>query len=213
MKKTAAVIGATGLVGHFLVDQLLADDRYEKVVVYARSKPNKEHSKLEWKVGDLLKDSTFGQGIEAQDVFCAIGTTRAKTSDLASYKNIDYGIPLRTAEMGLKGKMQCYLVVSSMGADATSGVFYTRTKGQMENALQKMAIPKLHIFRPSFILGPREEFRLGEAVGKFLIKALRPIVPKKYRGVQASSIASAMLKAANSLDAPTIVESAEIDNF
>jgi uncharacterized protein YbjT (DUF2867 family) len=213
MKKTAAVVGATGLIGRFLVDELLADNRYEKVVVYARSSAKREHPKLEWQVGDLFNDSTFGQGIDAHDIFCAIGTTRAKTSDLATYKNIDLGIPVRTAEMGLKGQMTTYSVVSSIGANADSGAFYTRIKGQMEKALLKMPIPNLYIFRPSFILGPREEFRFGEEVAKFFAKALKPVIPKKYRGIEAEVIAKAMIKAANSLDAPQILESHEIEKF
>jgi len=210
MSKSAAIVGATGLVGSFLLEQLLADERYEKVWVYARSESTREHEKLQWITGDLTKDSTFGTGISAEDVFCAIGTTQAKAPDLTHYKNVDYGIPLRTATYGLKGQMKRMLVVSALGANAKSKMFYPRIKGQMEEALQTMAIPQLHIFRPSFILGPRQEFRLGENIGKFLVIALKPLVPKKYRGLEAEHIAMAMIKAANEPGHSVVLETQDI---
>jgi uncharacterized protein YbjT (DUF2867 family) len=210
MTKSAALIGATGLVGQNLLSQLLQDKRYQKVWVYARSEPDNKHPKLVWKQGDLLSEALFEAGIPAEDVFCAIGTTRAKTPDLEKYRAIDYGIPVRAAQMGLKGKMRSFLVVSSLGANAQSSFFYPRLKGEMEQALLAMQIPKLHLFRPSFILGERKETRWGENIGKALFAFLAPIIPSRYRGLSAEKIAKAMVCAANQSSAPQVLETKAI---
>lgn len=210
MNKTAAILGATGLVGNEILKRLLADDRYAKVIVYSRRELELSHAKLKVIVGDLTDEKTFAPAIEADEIFCAIGTTQAKTPDLASYKNIDYGIPVSAANYGIKGGLKRFLVVSSLGAKASSKMFYPRIKGMMEESLLKKAIPQLYIFRPSFILGDRDERRIGEGIAKFLVKALRPIIPRNYRGVEASEIAQAMINAANSKRSETIIQSKEI---
>ena len=102
------------------------------------------------------------------------------------------------------------LVVSSLGAKASSKMFYPRIKGMMEDSLRKKAIPQLYIFRPSFILGDRNERRIGEGIAKFFVKALRPIIPRNYRGVEASEIAQAMINTANGQRSETIIQSKEI---
>ncbi|MDZ7846387.1 MAG: hypothetical protein U5L96_06285 [Owenweeksia sp.] len=102
MNKKAAILGASGLVGAELLKKLLAEDSYQEVVAYVRTPLEVEHPKLTEKVGDLLED-TFFDGLAADDVFCCIGTTQAKTPDLSTYKNVDYGIPVRAARAGLRG--------------------------------------------------------------------------------------------------------------
>ncbi len=210
MNKTAVVIGATGLIGAQLLEKLLRDERYQDVWVLARRSTGIEHPKLKEKIGDLLDDAFWKFEIAVDDVFCCIGTTQAKTSDMQLYKSIDYGVPLQVAHWGLKNGMQKYLVISSMGANKKSRIFYSRIKGQMEDALRKMAIPRLYLLRPSLLLGNRNEFRMGEALGKFFTRVFSPLIPAKYKGIQAETVASAMINLANSTADSVVYESDEL---
>lgn len=192
------------------MDILLKEDIYDEILVLGRSSTGRSHPKLKEKLGDLLDDDFFKEPLECNHIFCCIGTTQSKTSDLAIYKHIDYGIPVHAATAGLKGGMQKFLVVSSLGANPKSKMFYSRTKGQMEEALRKMSIPRLHIFRPSLLLGDRDETRIGEMAGIFINKVLGWAFPAKYRGISAEKVAQAMLAVANSISDKEVYESDEI---
>lgn len=210
-QKTAALIGATGLVGKSLLKQLVADPSYHKILVYQRSeKKLLADDKVDWHIGDLVSGAVFGEQIPCDDLYCAIGTTQAKTPDKAKYRAIDLGIPVAAAEKALKGGLKGMAVVSSMGADPNSRVHYPKVKGLMEQQLQKMAIPRLKIIRPSFILGAREEFRPLEKVAKGVVKLLAPVMPRSYRGVEASDIAKAMRAVLNKPHADTVISSDQI---
>ncbi len=209
-KKRAVVIGATGLVGSELLPLLLNSDTYEQVFVLGRRSTGVSHPKLEERLGDLLAEDFFEQEIQAQDWFCCIGTTQAKTPDLTTYKQIDYGIPVRAAECGLKNEMQQFLVISSLGANANSKMFYSRVKGQMEEALKKMSLPQLRIFRPSLLMGKRNEKRFGERLALLMNSIFGFAIPKKYKGVEASKVARAMFKAAQEQNEQVLIESDQI---
>lgn len=210
MKRKACILGATGLVGSQLLNYLLEDDKYDEVLVYARRSTGVEHPKLREIVGDLLDEGFFNEPILAEDFFCCIGTTQSKTPDVSVYKQIDFGIPVHSAQAGIRGGMRKFLVVSSIGANANSRMFYPKVKGQMEDALKKMAIPRLHIFRPSMLLGDRNEFRFGESVGKALVKVFGVFIPSKYKGISASEVAQAMHRVAVSDVGKLVYESDEI---
>jgi len=210
MNRKAVLIGATGLVGTHLLNYLLQSYLYSEITIYTRKSTGLKNPKLSEIVGDLLDDKLFGDKIEADDIFCCIGTTQSKTPDLATYKNIDLGIPVRVAQLGVKGGMNKFLVISAVGANDKSRMFYPRVKGQMEKALLKMNIPQLHIFRPSLILGKRDEFRLGERLGIFFYKVFGFLVPAKYKGIEANTIALAMLKVAEGDYTQKIFQSNEI---
>lgn len=209
MNKKAAILGATGLIGSELLPLLLEDENYDEVWVYTRKPLKSDHPKLKQIIGDLLEEGAF-DGLAVEDVFCCIGTTQAKTPDLSDYKNIDYGIPLRAAKAGVKGGMHQFLVVSSLGANAESKTFYLKVKGQMEQGLRKMAIPKLYIFRPSLLLGKREEFRMMERIGQVAVNLFRWAIPAKYKGIKAARVARAMHEVANSLSEQVVYESDDI---
>lgn len=197
------------MVGNALLRLLLQSNRYEAVHYYGRRRIEDDHPRLHQHLGDLLEEDAL-QNIEADDIFCCIGTTQGKTPDLSTYKNIDYGIPLRAARAGLKGGMQQFLVLSSMGASSNSRSFYLKVKGQMEEALQKMAIPRLYILRPALLLGKREEFRLGERLAALVLKNLSWLLPRRYRAIAAETVARAMYQLAQQQYEPGILSSDEI---
>ena len=137
--------------------------------------------------------------LKADDVFCALGTTIAKAGSQAAFRKVDYEIPLQIAELALHNGATQFILVSSLGADATSSFFYSKVKGELETALQKMKFDSLLIFRPSILLGDRNEQRLGEEVGKFFAEKLTFLFAgplKKYKGTPANLLAKTMVNVA-----------------
>jgi len=209
--KKAIIIGASGLVGSHLVDLLLADTRYEKIVSLVRKKSTKSHSKLEEYCCDFSNLPTSEKYFEhMQELFICIGTTQQETPDKQQYFAIDYGIPTESASIALRMGIQTIVVISAMGADTNSRIFYNATKGKMEEYLQHLKIPRLIIVRPSLIAGVRPEKRLGEQIAKALFKALNLLIPKKYRAIEAKDIALAMLLLAHDTSNQTTWENDEL---
>lgn len=195
--RTALVIGATGLVGSHLVKVLAENKRYDKVKLLLRRPLGLKHPKIEECVFDF--DKPDESEVAADDIFCAIGTTLKKAGSKEKQQLIDCTYPLRIAEIGAKKGAKQFILVSSLGANARSSNFYLRTKGELEDSLRLLPYRSLIILRPSIILGKRTEFRLGERIGIALFGLMEPFMLgplRKYRGVQASSIARTMLATA-----------------
>jgi uncharacterized protein YbjT (DUF2867 family) len=132
------------------------------------------------------------------------------------YHQIDFGIPVEVAKLCKKNKIDTFLVVSAIGANAKSSIFYNRTKGEMEQAVLEQNIPNTYILRPSLILGKRNETRFAERIASFLFKLVNPLFfgkYKKYRAIEASAIAKSMIKLANEKPKIKILESNEIYNW
>lgn len=210
-KKIAAISGASGLVGQELVKLLLDDPDYKEVISFSRKPLGIKSSKLTEFVGDLLVDGFFEPLLHADDVYCCVGTTRKKTPDLGEYRSIDYGIPVRMAQMGMKGScLQRFIVISAMGANAEAKMFYPRIKGQMEMALKELNIPHLYILRPSVIDGSRKEIRTGEQLSIKVMNFFKALIPDKYKTIKAEKIALAMWRLSKHDIENTIVESDEV---
>lgn len=207
--KTAVIIGSSGLVGSHLCDQLLDSPHYSRVILFNRRPTEIKHSKLEEKIIDFDKPDL--KGLTADDVFCAIGTTIKKAGSKEAQHKIDCEYPSRLAAILKEQGAKQFLLVSSIGANAASANFYLRTKGELENNIKALGFETSIIIRPSFILGQRKEFRLGEKIGIVLMRILSPLMLgslKKYRGVNAEAIASKLLVCANSgLSKHLVVES------
>ncbi|MGK0406617.1 MAG: hypothetical protein ACJAZH_000432 [Roseivirga sp.] len=203
----AILLGASGLVGHFLLTELLNDSDYSKIEIFSRSPLGLNSPKVTEHIGDLLSEEFWPDYLEADAVFVCIGTTKAKTSDMETYKAIDFGIPLKAAALSKKGNVKHFSVVSSIGADAQSRNFYLKTKGQMEAAIADLDLPSFYFLRPSMILGPRQEKRFGENIGKIITSKLSFLFPAKYKGVEAADIAKAMWALSKGKKAPQIIES------
>jgi len=199
MSKKAIVLGATGLTGSIVVNKLLQDDRYDQVKVFLRRSLAIDHPKLSEYVVDLLKLEDYADDFTADEVYCCIGTTAKKTPDKELYRKIDFGIPVAASQLAKQNNINTFIVISALGANPKSGIFYNRTKGEMEQKVKEMDIPNTYILQPSFITGDRKENRLGEKIGIILFKALAVFLIgglRKYRAIEAKTIAQAMLNLA-----------------
>jgi uncharacterized protein YbjT (DUF2867 family) len=197
--RKALIVGATGLVGDFCLQALLNDPSYSEVIALVRRPILKTHRKLKTVVtrfGNLQVDLS---NVHADDVYCCLGTTIKKAGSQEAFKKIDLELVVTVADVMKNQGAEQFLVVSAMGANKDSKVFYNRTKGEMEAALQDLGYPCLRIIRPSLLLGPREEFRLGERIGVILTPLLKPFLRgslKRYRPVEAEKVAQFMVKVA-----------------
>ena len=211
--KTAIIIGATGLTGSLVLEQLLANSDYEKIKLFSRTSSGVNHPKVEEYIVDLMKLENSKSDFTADEVYCCIGTTKKKTPDQEKYKAIDFGIPAAAAKLCSENGIEVMAVVSAIGANPKSKIFYNRTKGEMEQDVLKEGIERTYILRPSFIGGSRQEKRAGEKVGIAVFKFLKPLFfggLKKYAIIDASVIASRMIQLANSNEPTRILESNEI---
>ena len=198
--KTAVVLGATGLVGQHLVQELLNDPFFTKVRILVRKPYNSSHPKLEVQVVNFDDDQDVSAKMCKGDViFCCVGTTRKKVAgDRTAYRKVDYDIPMNTARLGLQKGYSQYVLISAVGANAFAGNFYLQLKGSLEEDMMGFPYKSIQIFRPSFLLGKRGEFRLGERIGMVFMTALSVLMLgslTKYRPIQASKVAGAMIAA------------------
>lgn len=197
MKKNAVIIGSTGLIGSNLLQLLLNNDEYNHITALVRKPLLSKNKKLSYIETDF-KNLTAIENIIAGDVlFICVGSTMAKAGSKEAFLKIDYNIPVDIAHIAIKNGISSCIVVSSLGADPNSGNFYLQTKGKMEQAIEKLGFKSTIFMRPSLLFGARDEFRLGELIGKFVMKALGPLFIgnlKKYRGIESKTVALAMLK-------------------
>ena len=215
MGKTAIILGASGLTGQHLLTALIADKNYDSIKLFSRKKTENKSSKVIEIVGDLLALENF-KNFTADEVFVCIGTTAKKTPDKTMYKNIDIGIPAAAAKLAKENHIPTFIVVSAMGANAKSSVFYNKTKGEMEQAVLSEKIKHTYILRPSIIGGNRHENRPMEKIGIAIFKLLQPLMVgklKKYRIIEAENIAKAMIYLANKKPEIHIVESDKIQEL
>ncbi len=190
--KTAIILGATGLTGSHLLDMLLDDDAYEKVKVFTRTSTGKQHPKLEEILCDVLKLQQYEDRFIADEIFCCIGTTKAKTPDKKLYHAIDFGIPVVASILAEKNNVTTFSVISAIGAHKNSRIFYSRTKGEMEEAVLQSNIPNILIYRPSLIFGKRKEKRWVEGISLVFMKILQVFFIgklKNYKPIHAKDLA------------------------
>lgn len=204
--------GASGLVGGHCLRRLLATGLHEHVVAFVRGPLNVVHKRLEQRTIDyerLGRMSAFPRG---QDVFCCLGTTLKKAGSEAAFLKVDYEYVVRLAETSLRTGADHFYLVSAVGADPKSRVFYSRVKGEAEDSVAKLGFAGLHIFRPSFLVGHRPNKRLGEEFGiaaarLFSIALVGPA--RKYRPIKADTVACAMVYVARERPAGAHVYAAD----
>lgn len=196
-QQTAVILGATGLAGSHLLEQLLADNAFATVRVLVRKPINTQHPKLQVQIVDFNNYEDYRSKLGNGDcIFCCIGTTSAHVKgDKNEYRKIDFDIPVNAARFGKEAGFQHYLIVSAIGANSNSRIFYNRLKGEVEEVIATFGFQGLHIFRPSFILGNRKEQRPGESIFKRLFKTISFLLPSQLKPIEASAIATAMIAA------------------
>lgn len=214
MKKTAIILGASGLTGNLLLHKLIEDNRYESIKLFSRSKIEVQSNKVTQFIGNLLDLEQFKPDFTAHEVYCCIGTTAKKTPDKTVYKQIDYGIPVAGARLSKENNINTFLVVSALGANTKSSVFYNKTKGEMERDVLEQDIKNAFVLRPSLIGGNREETRTLEKIGLAVFKVIQPLFVgklKQYKITEPEDIAQAMINLANSTShAEVIISSNDI---
>lgn len=199
--------------GHCL-KALLESTAYEKVIVIARKNPGLTNAKLTVILSNFENLKSIAGQIKADDVFCAMGTTIAKAGSRSEFKRVDLEVPMRVAELAKQHGAKTFVLVSSLGADAGSGVFYSKTKGELENALMQLHFNALIILRPSILLGDRNEQRTGETIAKIAADKLAFLFSgplKKYKGTPADMLGALMVKLAQqNITGTKVVENNEI---
>jgi len=195
--KTITLIGATGLIGGHLLALLQENDQVKKIKVLARRPLDIANPKVQVIVIDFSDEMSFKSAITGSDsVFCAVGTTQKKVKgDKTAYRKVDFDIPVNAARFCSEKGCPHFLLVSSIGANSNSSNFYLKLKGEVEDAVQQMNIPSVSIFRPSMLLGKREEFRFGEIIAKALSVPFSFMTPSKFKPVNAFNVAKAMIAA------------------
>ncbi|AEE52900.1 oxidoreductase [Haliscomenobacter hydrossis] len=197
-QKTATLIGATGLIGSQILQQLLEDPDFSNIKVLVRRPLDLNHPKVKLILLDFADEVAYQAAIAGSDVvFCSVGTTLKQVNgDMVAYRKIDYDIPVNAARFCAATACPKFLLVSSIGADGQSRNFYLKLKGEVEEKVSSLGLPSVSIFRPSMLLGQRAEFRLGERIGQGLMLALAFMIPAQYKAIDVKTVAKAMIAVA-----------------
>ena len=194
--KRAVIAGASGLIGSELLKLLLANDDIAEVVALVRGPLSFENKKLKQVHVEFDTLDRFKDDVKGDVVYCCLGTTKRKTPDEEEYRKIDYKYPLELARIAATNNSGQFHLISALGANAASNVFYTKLKGELEQEIKRVGLRSLHIYQPSLLTGNRTEKRPLEKIAIILMTLVNPILLgpfKKYRSIPASLVARAML--------------------
>ncbi len=199
MTRTALVLGASGLVGGHLLELLLDDDAWHRVIAPGRRPLDTEHAKLEAPVVDFERLGDHRDLFAVDDVFCCLGTTIKKAGSQDAFRQVDFVYPFEAARLAAEHNAKQYLLVSAIGARRTAHSFYSRVKGEIEDAIARLPFESYHVLRPSLLLGDRDEVRVAErlAIGfsqALLFLMIGPL--QRYRPIHARQVAQALVNIA-----------------
>jgi len=195
--KRAMLIGATGLVGSHLLRRLLENPNFLEVAVFSRNDPQITHPKLTVYRTDFEHPGTRADHIHGEILFSAFGTTIAKAKTNENFYKIDVEYPLQFARIAKQNGCEQFHFVSAVSADPESAIPYIRAKGKMEEQAIEIGFSTIGIYKPSMLLGNRTEFRLSERLlihGAPLFSRMIPGRFRKYRAIQADTVAAAMIR-------------------
>lgn len=220
---SALLVGATGLIGSALLKQLIQDPLVSKVTIITRRPlevkelgSESELTKLHAIVSSFDDlDKTLEQ-ISADAVFCTLGTTIKIAKTREAFRKVDYEYPLTLAQFAERTNASLFSIVTSMGASSSSKFFYSRVKGELQDALAKLRIPMVHVFQPSLLLGERSQARPVEAFGALMSKGLQFVMVgpmRKYRPIRGEDVALAMNRAAKQVMQNNAVSKSTIVNY
>jgi uncharacterized protein YbjT (DUF2867 family) len=200
-EKIATIIGATGMIGNYLLQAALQDNYFSTARIVVRRPVKKTDPKMEVKLVDFNDVESLKLALEGSDtVFCCIGTTQKNVKgDKELYRKIDFDIPLKAASLAKEIGCEKFVIVSSVGADSRSKTFYLKLKGELEEAVQSVGLNSVHIMQPSMLLGDRKERRAGERLLQGSMKLIMSLFfgrLEKYKAIHGADVAAAMLNAA-----------------
>ncbi|GKU83759.1 NAD(P)H-binding protein [Niallia sp. NCCP-28] len=199
MVKKALIIGATGLVGEHLLQILLQSNTYKEIIAFVRKPLGYKHEKLKEVIIDFDQLDQYQQYFAVDDIYCCLGTTIKKAKTQQNMMNIDVDYPVKCAELGKQMGVKQFIVISAIGANSKSSIFYSRIKGILEENLAAFSFEALLILQPSLLIGEREEFRFGEKLSSFILPLFHQLMVgplKKYKGIHAEKVAATMYKIA-----------------
>lgn len=197
MSKVAVIAGSSGLVGTELLHQLCASNAYSAIYLLVRKPSGFIHPKVKEHLIDFDQPAQYAGYLTGDVFFSCLGSTRKKTPDKNTYYHIDHDYPLQLAQLASANGMKQFHLISSIGANPSAAGFYLRLKGETERDIAAVPFYAIHIYRPSFLDGKREEKRLLERVSLTLMRVINPVFGgrwKKYRSIQVTAVARAMLR-------------------
>jgi uncharacterized protein YbjT (DUF2867 family) len=212
--RTAIIIGGTGLVGKELIAQLLNNPTYSAIHVLLRKTLHIDHPKLHQHLIDFDNMNRFADLMKGDDAFCCLGTTMKQAGSRESFYKVDFEYVNNFARLTAQNGVKNFALVSALGASQQSLFYYSQVKGAIEKAVREKAFQAILIVRPSLLIGNRAEKRLGEDIGIAIENIFKPIIPAKYRGIEASKVANAMIKTLAQNPIGTIIlESEQLQSF
>lgn len=211
MGLVANVIGASGLVGKELVEQLINHHEFEKVRIFVRRNTGVLNAKLEEHIIDFEKPETWKSYLQGDILFSTLGTTIKSAKTKEKQYRVDFTYQFQFAKAAAENEVPCYILVSSMGADSRSKVFYSRIKGELEDAVALLKFRRLLIFRPSILDGNRKEKRQGEKIGLVISRFITYFIFKSYRPTPVGALVNKMIRSSlDQIDGCHIVEASRI---
>lgn len=193
--KKALIVGASDLIGGCCLQELTNVIEFTHIESWGRKPLKISNSRLK-NVQVNFTDIAKIPSTDATHLFCCLGTTIRKAGSQAAFREVDFEYVVALAKLAERSHAEKFLVISSIGANSGSGNFYLRVKGEMEEAVKSLAIPSIIFMRPSMLLGKRPEFRIGEEFGKMIMLAFNFLLVgklRKYRAIEATTVARAML--------------------
>ncbi|ARM85843.1 NAD-dependent epimerase/dehydratase family protein [Marinobacter salarius] len=196
------LLGASGLTGGKVLEGLLAREDVSSVVAPMRRTLPLNHEKLHQQEVDFDRLDEHSDLFAVDAIVCCLGTTIKKAGSREQFRKVDYGYPMKAAELGRANGAQVFVLMSAIASSSSSTVFYNRVKGELEDGIKSLGYPCLSIYQPSLLLGERNEQRTAEALGikamPFINRAL--IGPlEKFRGIEAATVARAMVNEVSAL--------------
>ena len=188
--------GASGLVGCELLNLLLDNDKIDEVVALVRRPLPLPNIKL---VQILTNFDSLGEiknDLKGDALYCCLGTTKNKTPDESDYRKVDHDYPVALAKLASENKVSQFHLISALGADPNSGIFYNKLKGETERDIKEIPFRAIYIYQPSLLTGHRKEKRPVEKLAISLMKIINPLLAgslKKYKSIQAITVAKAMI--------------------
>jgi uncharacterized protein YbjT (DUF2867 family) len=194
MGKTVNLIGATGLVGHALLKQLLESKEVDRVRVFTRRATGLVHPRLQEQVIDFSDIEQYRDLLVGDVLYSTLGTTLKKAGSKEAQYLVDFTFQWNFARIAAENGISSYGLVSSAGANARSSIFYTRIKGELDEAVQKLPFRNCVILRPSILDGERKENRPAEKIGLVITRAFTKLFFRKYRPIHAEIVAQALIE-------------------